>query len=133
MKLFVDDWRVAPPGWTTARTITEAIWYLSEYDFEVVSLDHDIESHCTIKFPCDYGCGDKDGFKKETFFSVARYLALLPATRMPKRIYIHTANFGAGQQMEELLKQHTDVIVIDHNNSDLNTKLNFYEEERESK
>jgi len=42
IKLFVDDVRRCPDGWTVARTITEAIRALSLFDVSEVSLDHDI-------------------------------------------------------------------------------------------
>lgn len=44
MKIYVDDIRDAPPGWTLARTISEAVSLISLYrnDITHVSLDHDI-------------------------------------------------------------------------------------------
>lgn len=41
MKLFVDDLRDAPNGWTLARTPGDAIRMLATMRFEEISLDHD--------------------------------------------------------------------------------------------
>lgn len=42
MKLWVDDVRPAPPGWTWARTLDEAQGYLVRGGVEEASLDHDL-------------------------------------------------------------------------------------------
>lgn len=44
MKLYVDDIRPAPEGWQQARTVTDAIKFLSNFGNQVteISLDHDI-------------------------------------------------------------------------------------------
>ena len=58
MKLFVDDIRKLPDeSWSLARTVSEAIRAINMFDFEVISLDHDIEG------------------SKETFDTVALFLA----------------------------------------------------------
>jgi|ERR1700733_3559638 len=68
--LFVDDIRNAPDeSWTVARTITAAISAIATFDFDVISLDHDI-SHQVVMgglsrpYPCD-----------ETFTPVAQFIA----------------------------------------------------------
>lgn len=91
MKLFVDDLRECPKGWLLARTITEAIRYLHQFNFEVVSLDHDIVDPNTKR---------RDGFSVETFEPVAYHLSLM--NPRPK-VLIHTSNFTAGQRMAEIL------------------------------
>lgn len=69
MKLFVDDLRNVPDeSWMLSRTITDAINAIDVFNFEVISLDHDI-SHSVImesssrSYPC-----------KETFLPVAMYI-----------------------------------------------------------
>ena len=42
MKLWVDDARAEPDGWTRARDVKMAQAYLSAYEVEEVSLDHDL-------------------------------------------------------------------------------------------
>lgn len=44
MKLWVDDTRVAPEGWLWAKSYKAAMQLLeaNDYDFEVISLDHDL-------------------------------------------------------------------------------------------
>src|SRR5260221_8089597 len=93
-KLFVDDYRIGPDGWYTAKTITESIRVLSGPMYaEVVSLDHDII----------YREG-KHSFSEETFETVARYIALMPQERLPKVVYIHTANPRGANDIEDILK-----------------------------
>lgn len=69
-KLFVDDIRNAPDEtWTVARTITAAISAIATFDFDVISLDHDISHQIVMgvlsrPYPCD-----------ETFTPVAQFIA----------------------------------------------------------
>ena len=115
MKLFVDDIRNAPDDtWHVARTALEAIRAIARYDFEVISLDHDISHQVSIggdlerPFPC-----------KETFASVAYYIAakhwheidLVGSARVMRanivpRVILHTSNEVAGDEMAAMLKEH---------------------------
>jgi hypothetical protein len=58
-KLFVDDIRNAPDeSWTVAKTITAAISAVATFDFDVISLDHDISHQIVMgglsrPYPCD--------------------------------------------------------------------------------
>jgi len=96
-KLFVDDIRTAPDEtWTVARTITAAISAIATFDFDVISLDHDISHQIEMgglsrPYPCD-----------ETFVPVAQFIAekyqphehgamCFRGSKTPK-IIIHTAN-----------------------------------------
>jgi hypothetical protein len=105
MKLWVDDIRNAPDEtWHVARTSLEAIRAISRYEFEVISLDHDI-SHQVVMgdlsrpFPCE-----------ETFASVAYYIASKysyankPGSPYVPEIRLHTSNQVAGDEMAEVLK-----------------------------
>jgi hypothetical protein len=96
-KLFVDDIRNAPDeSWMVARTITAAISAIATFDFDVISLDHDI-SHQVVMggisrpYPCE-----------ETFTPVAQFIAAkyqphdhsafcFNGSKTPK-IIIHTSN-----------------------------------------
>lgn len=103
MKLWVDDIRNAPDDtWHVARTSLEAIRALARYDFEVVSLDHDISHQIHMDqlsrpYPCP-----------ETFASVAYYLAEKyhyesdDSVTKPS-IVLHTSNQVAGDEMARVL------------------------------
>lgn len=51
MKLWLDDRRPCPDGWTLARTAREAIELLKRHHFEAASLDHDL-GHCESCTEC---------------------------------------------------------------------------------
>ncbi len=111
LKLFVDDLRRCPEGWTPARTVTEAIHILSTQSVEEVSLDHDI---C-----CEPASGISHS-SWETFEAVAWFLAsqksewlLTGEAEWPIKVRIHTANVEAGQRM-------ADILGIDYNNEIFN-------------
>lgn len=107
MKLWVDDIRNAPDDtWHVARTALEAIRAISRFDFEVISLDHDISHQVHMDtlsrpFPCN-----------ETFASVAYYIAATHQIRrqfeeggyVAPKIILHTSNEVAGDTMALLLK-----------------------------
>jgi hypothetical protein len=44
IKLWLDDHRTAPPGWTAATTVSAAIDLLNNHPVEAISLDHDLEN-----------------------------------------------------------------------------------------
>lgn len=71
MKLYIDDIRNAPDdSWTVARTVLSAIRAIKMFDFDEISLDHDISHQVVVgrlsrPYPCE-----------ETFEAVAHYIAL---------------------------------------------------------
>ena len=88
MKLFVDDIRNAPDdGWVVARTVRAAFNALDNFEFDVVSLDHDISHQVALgklsrPYPCD-----------ETFAIVATYLGVISRGREKQpEVIIHSAN-----------------------------------------
>lgn len=105
MKLFVDDIRNPPDDtWTLARTVTEAIRAISRFDFEVISLDHDISHYGGITpDPADmdlqtYPC-------EETYAAVAYFIAEkygFGRSPVPK-VILHTSNDVAGDEMALIL------------------------------
>lgn len=101
MKLFIDDFRECPEGWTAARTVTEAIRWLDTnfMAIEEVSLDHDIRQ-CA---------GKRCANRNETFEPVARFLACLNfvgrGDKPAPLIRIHTGNIQAGAKMADILGQ----------------------------
>jgi hypothetical protein len=104
MKLYVDDLRKCPEGWTIVRTITDAIRYLYHGRVESISLDHDIV----------FLRGTDIRMQKETFMPVAMFMAVMPTELRPGKVRIHTANVDAGWKMEDLLRNagYEDISVI---------------------
>jgi hypothetical protein len=126
LKLFVDDYREPPEGFHLAKTITEAIRILSgPIEVSVVSLDHDII----------YREG-KHSFSEETFATVARYIAIMPKERLPKIVYLHTANEHGAEDMEAILNGIVTTIVIsgsyDLSRKDYKEQILKLEQEREA-
>ncbi len=110
-KLFIDDIRTAPDdSWNTVRTVTEAIRAIARYDWDVISLDHDISHQVTVgDLSRPYPCG-------ETFAAVAYYIATKYEYRRMSysefstdewnpKIILHTSNQVAGDEMEKILKE----------------------------
>lgn len=101
MKLFVDDIRNAPDDtWTVARTVNSAIKAIARFNFEVISLDHDISHQVTVgalgrPYPCE-----------ETFQAVAYFIGEhcrdWNITESPK-IILHTSNPVGAKEMESIL------------------------------
>lgn len=116
MKLFVDDIRNAPDeSWTVARTVNAAISAIDTFDFDVISLDHDISHQVSVgllsrPYPCE------ETFTAVAYFIKAKYfLALMekemlkngihtsPKSKLPK-IIIHTSNPAGAVKMTGILK-----------------------------
>ena len=101
MKLWVDDIRPAPDDkWTVVKTITSAISAIENFDFDEVSLDHDISHQVVVgklsrPYPCD-----------ECFCAVAHFIAAVSSgdlrVKVPK-ITIHTANPIGAEDMRRIL------------------------------
>lgn len=105
MKLYVDDIRNAPDeNWTVARTVLSAIRAIKMFDFDEISLDHDISHQVAIgslsrPYPCD-----------ETFEAVALYIAEKYHTDMgvPRsypKITLHTSNPVGAEKMKGVLAE----------------------------
>lgn len=104
MKLFIDDYRSEPEGWHLAKTITEAVRILSGPIYaEAISLDHDIIFR-----------EGKHGFSEETFATVARYIAVMPKEKLPKIVYVHTANPKGANNILEILKDVVPTVNIEN-------------------
>lgn len=95
VRLYVDDLRRCPEGWTLARTITTAINYLFNGRVDEISLDHDI---CFVR-------GGDIRMHKETFMPVCQALVMLDVDNRPSKVRIHTANVDAGWKMYDLLEK----------------------------
>lgn len=101
MRLYVDDLRKCPEGWTLARTNTEAIRLLATGYVEEVSIDHDI---CVVNFSTiSEPVRRRLAIGEETFQPVIYYIALMKPEDRPKKIIIHTANPAAAIRMAGIL------------------------------
>lgn len=85
MKVFLDDERVTPEGWTRVYWPHEAIRLLESGVVEEISLDHDL--------------GDD---ARGTGYDVILWIEEAVALRgfRPPKIYIHSANSSAREKME---------------------------------
>lgn len=118
MKLWVDDIRNAPDdSWHIARTAVEAIRAIARYDFDVISLDHDISHQVSIGTKLDrpFPCGET--FASVAYFITERYAHMRDWEHAPDgsfekgksdtrpKIILHTSNQVAGDEMSEVLSQ----------------------------
>jgi len=86
LKVFLDDERTPPAGWTLVRWPEEAIELLQTGRVEVLSLDHDL--------------GDEGDVR--TGYTVLLWLEEAVATRgfvPPAEIQVHSANSSAREKM----------------------------------
>jgi hypothetical protein len=70
-RLWVDDLRPAPPGWTWAKSSAAAIELLDDGEFAAISLDHDLGGDDTTR---------------------PVVLWLCEHDRRPEVVHVHTAN-----------------------------------------
>lgn len=108
MKLYIDDLRPCPEGWTLARTVTEAIRILATQDVTEVSIDHDISHAIALNLSPDrslkgivrpYPCGET--FEPVAYFLREKYGKLTIPER-PK-ITIHSANAIGANRIQQIL------------------------------
>ena len=85
MKVYLDDERQTPDGWTRVYWPDEAIALLQSGQVEEISLDHDL--------------GDDE---RGTGYDVVLWIEEAVATRnfSPPRMTVHSANSSARQKME---------------------------------
>ncbi len=88
-RVFLDDVRQAPAGWTRAYTAREAIALLAAGDVVEISLDHDLGDEAT--------CG--------TGYQVATWIEEQVAVHgfVPPKIAIHSANVVGRARMEQAI------------------------------
>jgi hypothetical protein len=85
MRIFLDDERTPPPGWTLVRWPDEVIALLEKNVVEEISLDHDL--------------GDDE---RGTGYDVVLWIERAVATEgfVPPKIRVHSANSSARFKME---------------------------------
>ena len=85
MKLFLDDARAAPEGWTRAYLPDKIIELLKMNTVEIISLDHDLGD-------------DEIGTGYDVIIWIEK--AVIQNNFKPPEIIIHTANISARKKME---------------------------------
>ena len=85
MKIYLDDVRKAPIGWSLVETAEEAISALKTGNVTQISLDHDLGD-------------DEAGTGYDVLLWIEREVFLNGLT--PPEIKIHTANISARKKME---------------------------------
>jgi len=119
-RLWVDDLREPPEGWTWTKTVTEAIRILATQDVTEVSLDHDI-SHVVkpkewLNIPQGIEVQNSEAIYAiasrgtevpiscmETFEPVAWFLAYCPFG--VRNVRIHTASPVAADRIKNIFEQ----------------------------
>ena len=90
MKVWLDDVRTSPKGWTWVKTPKEAATLVEENDVDEVSLDHDL------------------GFCIFTGYDFLLWLekkVVLHNFKPPAKIHVHTSNPSARVKMELAVKK----------------------------
>jgi hypothetical protein len=110
INLWVDDIRQAPMGWHRAKTVTEAIRILDEYEVTEVSLDHDISARVV-----DFQGLSRVYLSAETFEPVARFIQRMVesiGTGDLWRINLHSANPVGRANMVKILEPIKHLVII---------------------
>lgn len=92
MKVWLDDIRHPPPGWTWVKTPAEAIELLQTGDIAELSLDHDL------------GLTDHTG-REQTGYDVLLWIEqqVVTAGFQPPELHVHSANPPATLRMLRVL------------------------------
>ena len=89
INLYVDDLRDCPKGYTIARNVEEAIYYIENYKVHILSLDHDLGVN-------------KEGILLPTGYDLVKYIC--EKNLKVDKIYIHTDNGVGRENMFQTLK-----------------------------
>lgn len=89
INVYLDDLRPCPKGFLIARNINKAIYYLENYNVNVLSLDHDLGL-------------DSGGNILPTGYDLVKYFC--ENNLYANKIYIHTDNSVGRSNMYETLK-----------------------------
>ena len=104
IKLWLDDERPCPEGFTHARTAVEAIRLMAEHDVEEADLDHDL-GHCDA-------CTGCQGYKSTcgcachwTGYTVVLWMAA-SGTWPTKKPRVHSANPAGAANMRAVIERY---------------------------
>jgi hypothetical protein len=113
MKLFVDDFRPAPGGWTVARTMGEAQDLMLHHEIDELSLDHDLGA-CRDCILADKHIGDMQT-PESTFMNWCPHHedgTKLVEWMIEHRVWprtkpvVHSANPVGRARMEAMIEEH---------------------------
>ena len=79
INLYVDDLRDCPEGYVVARNVEEAIYYLENYEVNILSLDHDLGE-------------DSNGNLLQTGYDLVKIICGSDKKYRANKIYLHTFN-----------------------------------------
>jgi len=123
IKVFFDDLRKEPKGWTLCSRITSGLEFISRNAgrIKIISLDHDIkhwgepvEGSLILK---------ARGECSENYMSIAWAITLLSPDLYPEEVWVHSSNIEAYDKVCSILKP-TGVKVVDvHYYDDGNPEL----------
>ena len=112
MKLFLDDYRQAPKGWFTARSVEDAIIAFLTSNIEQLSLDYDLDEPNCDK--CQFSCGLREGGcqhscpchenGKHNGMDLLRWIDKAQAWPMVKPV-VHSANTEAAPKMKTFIDE----------------------------
>ena len=88
INLYLDDLRDCPEGFVIARTVEAAIYYLENYQINILSLDHDLGV-------------DEQGNLHPTGYDLVKYIC--EKGLRAEKIYIHTDNSVGRENMYNTL------------------------------
>lgn len=96
MKVYLDDIREEPEGWTRTYTVKQTIELLKTGQVTEVSLDHDL---AFLHYAGDYS-------KEETGYSVLLWIEeqVIKNNFVPPKMYIHTGNPSAMIRMKQAVE-----------------------------
>lgn len=118
MRLFIDDIRPVPDDtWHLAKSVNAAIRAIARFDFDEISLDHDISHQVSIgntpgrPFPCEetfqavaYFIGVKYSYSS----TVEKRLDIDPKLKadLPKvpKLYVHSSNPVGATEIVDILR-----------------------------
>ncbi|WP_411682462.1 cyclic-phosphate processing receiver domain-containing protein [Clostridium thailandense] len=88
INLYLDDLRDVPEGFVIARTVEEAIYYLENFNINILSLDHDLGE-------------EENGNLLPTGYDLVKYIC--ENGLRANKIYIHTDNPVGRENMYQTL------------------------------
>jgi len=95
LKIWLDDKRPAPEGWTWVQTPYAACYFMEQGDVEEISLDHDLGLYLV------------DGTEmtgNDVVIAIERAAYEGVWSYVPKTIRIHSANAGIYKKMEQAIE-----------------------------
>ena len=103
MKVFLDDLRPAPDGWTLARDIETVKPWLSAHAVEELSLDNDLGC-CASCLPSQALLLNPSCSHVGTGEDLVRWMA--ETGFWPDRVRIHSRNYAAAERMKAVMLQY---------------------------